>query len=75
MISYVDDTSVFCHPPNPSTSNLVVTQLRSDIFIYSWCQQRSMKSNYSKTNTVIFSCSKTLNPQLPSILINNEVIS
>ena len=75
LISYADDTTLYSLINSPNDRVMVADSLNRDLHkIYIWCQIWGMKLNPSKTQSIIVSRSKTINPVHPSLTLCGQSI-
>ena len=75
MVSYADDTYLFAPIPSPNDRQRVADMIGRDIArIQSWCNRWGMKLNPSKSNSLVVSRSRTLQPPHPNIIADCAVI-
>ena len=72
LVAYADDATLFASVPSPDRRADVAESLNRDLAIISaWCKSWGMKLNASKTQSMIVSRSRTLDPPHPDLLIDN----
>ena len=70
LVVYADDTTLYSAVDSPRERAAVARSLNGDLAkIQSWCQQWGMKLNPSKTQSIIVSRSRTINPIHPPLLL------
>ena len=75
LISYADDTTLFSSVRSPCNRSEVAASLNRDLTkITYWCQLWGMKLNAKKTQSLIFSRSRTVDPPHPSLVLAGVVI-
>ena len=75
LIAYADDATLIADVPNPTQRQSVSESMNRDLAkINDWCKLWGMKLNPSKTQSMIVSRSRTLNPSHPDLIINNVVL-
>ena len=75
LISYADDSALMAVVPSPGVRVAVAESLIRDLGrISEWCDLWGMKSNASKTKTMIVSRSRTMHPQSPPLTIDGTVL-
>ena len=68
LIGYADDSTLMAVVPSPCVRVTVAESLnRNLVRVNAWCDLWGMKLNSSKTNTMIVSRSRTMDPQSPPI--------
>ena len=66
MIGYADDSTLMAVVPSPGVRVTVAESLIRDLGrVSEWCDIWEMKLNASKTETMIVSRSRAMNPQSP----------
>ena len=74
LIGYVDDSTLMAVVPSPGVRVAVAESLICDLGrVSEWCDLWGMKSNASKTKTMIVSRSHTMHPQSPPLTIGGTV--
>ena len=74
-MAYADDATLFAPIDSPACRNAVVGSPNDDLErIVQWCEAWGMKLNPKKTQAIIFSRSRTLEPPFPSLVIGNEIL-
>ena len=72
LVAYADDATLFASVPSPISRPMIAESLNRDLArISAWCKSWGMKLNASKTQCMIVSRSRTLNPPHPDLLIDN----
>ena len=76
LIAYADDATLLAPVPSPDLRVQVSESLNRDLArIDAWCKSWGMKLNPVKTQSMIVSRSRTLNPQHPDLIIDNVSLS
>ena len=72
LVAYADDATLFASVPSPNKRTDVAESLNKDLAsISAWCKSWGMKLNASKTQNMIVSRSRTLDPLHPDLYIDN----
>ena len=72
LVAYADDATLFASVPSPDRRPDIAESLNRDLArISAWCKSWGMKLNASKTQSMIVSRSRTLDPIHPDLLIDN----
>ena len=75
LIGYADDYTLMAVVPSPVVRVAVAESLIGDLGrVSEWCDLWGMKSNASKTKTMIVSRSRTMHPQSPPLTIGGTVL-
>ena len=75
LIGYADDTTLLDVVPSPCVRVAVTESLIRDLGrVSEWCDLWVKKLNTSKTETMIVSISRTMNPQSPPLTIGGTVL-
>ena len=75
LISYADDTTLYASISSPRCRIPVAESMNLDLVkISCWCESWGMVLNPKKTLSIIFSRSRTFNPEHPSLWVNNTPI-
>ena len=75
LVAYADDATLIAVIPSPDHRLLVSESLNRDLArINEWCSLWGMKLNPKKTQSMIVSRSRTLNPSHPDLSIGNDVL-
>ena len=75
MIGYADDYTLMAVVPSPAVRVAVAESLIRDHHrVNEWCDLWGMKSNATKTKTMIVSRSRTMHPQSPLLTICGTVL-
>ena len=70
-IGYADDSTLMAAVPSPGVRVTVAESLIRDLGrVSEWCDLWGMKLNARKTNIMIASTSRTVDPQSPSLTID-----
>ena len=76
LVAYADDATLYASIPSPRCRNEVAESLNRDLArICTWCQSWGMKLNVNKTQSMIISRSRTVDPPHPDLLINNAPLT
>ena len=72
LVAYADDATLFAPIPSPDRRLMVAASLNRDLAkISAWCKTWGMKLNPNKTQSMIVSRSRTINPPHPDLFIDN----
>ena len=72
LVAYADDATLVAVVPSPDMRSVVSESLNRDLArISSWCKLWGMKLNPNKTQSMIISRSRTIQPRHPDLLIDN----
>lgn len=72
--SFADDTQIYLSCPVDQLPN-IISLINSDLSaISNYCKENGLILNTSKTKAIIFTRQNTILPQLPPILIDNEIV-
>ena len=72
MIAYADDATIFASVPSPASRIVVADSLNRDLeTISKWCTRWGMILNSKKTQSLIISRSRTLDPPHPVLIISD----
>ena len=72
LVSYADDATLLAVVPSPDMRSVISDSLNRDLAkISEWCRLWGMKMNPNKTQSMIVSRSRTLQPQHPNLFIDN----
>ena len=75
LIGYADDSTLIVVVPSPGVRVTLAESLSRDLVkVSEWCDLWGMKLNVSKTKTVIFSWTRTIHPQSPTLAIGRTVL-
>ena len=75
LVAYADDATLIADIPSPRQRESVSESLNRDLAkIHNWCSLWGMKLNPSKTQSMIVSRSRTINPSHPDLYINNVIL-
>ena len=75
LIGYADGATLIAVVPSPGVRVTVAEFLSRDLVkVCEWCDIWGMKSNASKTKTMIASRSRTMHPQSPALTIGGTVL-
>ena len=75
LVGYVDDSTLLCRIPHPRDRSSVAASLNDDLAVISdWCSRWGMLINPSKTRGVLISCSRTVEPLFPNLVIYGSVV-
>ena len=72
LLAYADDATLLAVVPSPDTRSVISNSLNRDLAkISEWCRLWGMKMNPNKTQSMIVSRSRTLQPQHPNLFLDN----
>ena len=75
LVGYADDSTLLCRIPHPRDRSSVAASLNDDLAVISdWCSRWGMLVNPSKTRGMLISCSRTVEPLFPDLLIDGSVV-
>ena len=75
LAGYEDDSNLLCRIPHPCDRSSVAASLNDDIAVISdWCSMWGMLVNPSKTRGMLISCSRTVEPLFPDLVVDGTVI-
>ncbi|MEM8780580.1 MAG: reverse transcriptase family protein, partial [Cyanobacteria bacterium P01_G01_bin.49] len=75
LVSYADDTTLYSLINSPRDRVMVADSLNRDLHrISGWCERWGMKLNPSKTQSIIVSRSRTVNPPHPLLTVCGQSI-
>ena len=75
LVAYADDATLIAVIPSSDQRLLVSESLNRDLTrINEWCRLWGMKLNSKKTQSMIISRSRTLNPNHPDLSIGNDLL-
>ena len=72
LVAYADDATLLAVVPSSDKRSVISESLNRDLAkISEWCRMWGMKMNPNKTQSMIVSRSRTLQPQHPDLFIDN----
>ena len=72
LVAYADDATLLAVVPSSDKRSVISNSLNRDLAkISEWCRMWGMKMNPNKTQSMIVSRSRTLQPQHPDLFIDN----
>ena len=75
LVGYADDSTLLCRIPHPRDRSSVAASLNDDLAVINdWCSRWGMLVNLSKTRGMLISCSRTVEPLFPDLLIDGSVV-
>ena len=77
LVGYADDSTLLCRMPHPRDRSSVAASLNDDSImavISDWCSRCGMLVNPWKTRGMLISCSRTVEPLFPDLLIDGSVV-
>lgn len=75
LSAYADDATLYARIDSPNMRATVTDSLNADLAnIVTWCRIWGMKLNPRKTQAIIFSRSRTVEPPFPPLLLDGEVL-
>ena len=76
LVAYADDATLLAVVPSPNMRSVISESVNRDLArISAWCKLWGMKMNPSKTQSMIVSRSRTLQPEHPDLILDNIPIT
>ena len=75
LVGYADYSTLLCRIPHPRDRSSVAASLNDDLAVISdWCSRWGMLVNPSKTRGMLISCSRTVEPLFPDLVVDGTVV-
>ena len=75
LVGYADDSTLHCRIPHPRDRSSLAASLNDDLAVISdWCSRWGMLVNPSKTRGMLISCSRTVEPLFPDLVVDGTVV-